>query len=162
MKPIVHSVKHPVQFPISEISTGTSENLLICTAVESTAANLSTEVPEGAIIKAVFVEMWLQNTANLGHEVLILEKTTLNNGGATFANLANLFAYVNKKNILFTHQGLSANDGVGNPIPVVRQWFKIPKGKQRFGLGDRLFLSISNPSSNGLNRCGVAIYKELS
>ncbi len=162
MKQIVHSVKHQVQFPFNAISTGTSENLLITTAVESTQANLATEVPEGSIIKAVYVEMWLQNSANDGHAVAVLEKTTLNNGGATFTNLASLFSYVNKKNILFTHQGLTSNDGVGNPIPIVRQWFKIPKGKQRFGLGDRLFLSISNPSSQNLNRCGFALYKEMS
>lgn len=162
MRPPIHSVKHIVQSPISEITTGTAENILICTAVESTIANLSTEVPEGSVIKAVYVEMWLQNTSSLGHSIVVLEKTSLTNNGATFTNLGNLFAYINKKNILFTHEGLTSNDGNANPLPVIRQWFKIPKGKQRFGLGDRLFLSISNPSANGLNRCGMFIYKEYS
>ncbi len=162
MKAIIHSTKHYVQTPISQVGTGTAENIVIAQAVESTVANLSTEVESGSNIKAVYVEMWLQNQSNLGHSVVILEKVPIGNAGATFGNLGNLFGYLNKKNILFTHEGLTANDAVAGPIPVIRQWFKIPKGKQRFGLGDRLVLSISNPSSSALDRCGFFTYKELS
>lgn len=162
MRPIVHSVKHIVQTPINQILTGTRENILVVIATESTAANLSTEVEEGSNVKAVYVEMWLENQSNLGHAVAILEKVEHGGAGATFADMGALFSYNNKKNIFFTHEGLTANDAIGNPIPMVRQWFKIPKGKQRFGLGDRLVLTISNPSANDLNRCGMFIYKELS
>ncbi len=162
MKPVIHSVKHIVQTPISQIATGARENILIFAAVESTVANAATEVEEGSIVKAVYVEMWLQNQSNLGHAILILEKVEGGEVGATFAEMGSLFTYTNKKNILFTHEGLTSNDGIGNPLPVVRQWFKIPKGKQRFGLGDRMTLTISNPSSNNLDRCGVCIFKELS
>jgi len=162
MKPIIHSTKHIVQVPISQIATGVRENILIFSAVESTVANAATEVEEGAVVKAVFIEMWLQNSANLGHSIVVLEKISQGQNGPSFAEMAALFTYNNKKNILFTHEGLTSNDGVGNPIPVIRQWFKIPKGKQRFGLGDRLTLSISNPSSNNLDRCGMMIFKELT
>ncbi len=162
MRPVIQSVKHIVQAPIDQITTGTAVNILIAVGVVSKDANLSTEVPEGNVIKAVFVEMWLENQSNLGHAVVILEKVTGGDLGASFANMADLWGYTNKKNILFTHEGLTANDAIGNPLPVIRQWFKIPKGKQRFGLGDRLVLTISNPSSNDLNRCGMFIYKGLS
>ncbi len=161
MKPIIHSTKHIVQTPFSQIATGQRENILLIQAVTSTIANTATEIVEGAVVKAIFVEMWLQNSANDGHSIVILEKVEQDTAGATFGEMADLFNYTNKKNILFTHEGLTSNDGVGNPLPVIRQWFKIPKGKQRFGLGDRLVLTISNPSSNNLNRCGVHIYKEL-
>lgn len=162
MKPVIHSVKHIVQTPINQITTVTRENITIIEAVVSTTANLATEVEEGAVVKAVYVEMWLENQSNLGHAIMILEKVLQGLTGATFAQMGLLFSYPNKKNILFTHEGLTANDAIGNPVPVVRQWFKIPKGKQRFGLGDKLVLTISNPSSNDLNRCGMMIYKELS
>ncbi len=162
MKPIIHSTKHTVQAPISQVTTGTAENLLIFTSVVSTGANLATEVEEGANVRAVFVEMWLQNQGDLGHSIVILEKLEQDQAGATFAEMGNLFSYNNKKNIFFTHEGLTANDAIGNPMPIIRQWFKIPKGKQRFGLGDRLVLTISNPSANDLNRCGVFIFKELT
>ncbi len=161
MKAVIHSTKHIVQFPINQIATGVRENLTIIVARENTAANLANEVVEGSVIKAVYVEMWLQNQSNLGHFVAILEKVQAGLAGASFTDLGNLFAYVNKKNIFNTQEGLTANDAVQGPIPILRQWFKIPKGKQRFGLGDSLVLSISNPSSSSLDRCGVMIYKEL-
>ncbi len=162
MKPIVHSTKHIVQSPISQIATGVRENIVIAKAVNVAAVDLALEVVEGAVIKAVFVEMWLQNQSNLGHSIIILEKVPQNTAGATFSEMADLMTYENKKNIFFTHEGLTSNDAIGNPLPVIRQWFKIPKGKQRFGLGDRLVLTISNPSSNNLDRCGMFIYKELT
>ncbi len=129
MKAIIHSTKHIVQAPISQIGTGTRENISIVFAVQSTTANLANEVEEGAIVKAVFVEMWLQNKAALGHSIVILEKTVDNQLGATFAQMSSLFTYTNKKNILFTHEGLTSDDAIGNPLPIIRQWFKIPKGK---------------------------------
>ncbi len=162
MRPVIHSTKHIVQFPISQIGTGTVENLTILDSVESTTANLANEVEEGAVVKAVYVEMWLQNQSNLGHTIVILEKVPLGAVGATFAQMGALFSYQNKNNILFTHEGLTTNDSQGPPLPIVRQWFKIPKGKQRMSLSDKLVLTISNPSSNALDRCGMMIFKELT
>ncbi len=145
--------------PFNAISTGVRENIVLVDSVNAPDANLANEVPEGTEIRAVFIELWTQNSANDGHEVLILEKCSQDQGGASFAEMAALFTYNNKKNIFFTHEGLTSNDAIGNPIPVMHGWFKIPKGKQRFGLGDSLILTLSNPSSNSLNRCGIAIYK---
>ncbi len=162
MKAPIHSQKHYVQFGISQILTGVAENISIALSVESTAANLANEVVEGSILKAVYIELWLQNEGNLGESIVTVSKNPLNNAGPTFAQLANLFAYNNKKNILFTHQGLTSNDGISGPVVVLRQWLKIPKSKQRFGLGDTLSLSISNTSANDLVRCGFATYKEYS
>ncbi len=162
MKQIVHSVKHIVQFPIDQILTGIRESIILIHSVESTVANLSTEVAEGTLVKAVFVELWLQNQANLSESIVTVTKDNNNSFGPTFAEMGNLFAYTNKKNVLFTHQGLSSNDAIGNPVRVLYGWIKIPKGKQRFGLGDTLTLSVSNVSANDLNRCGMSIYKEYS
>ncbi len=162
MKAPIHSRKHIVQFPFDQIGTGTNQNIVLAKSVNATVANLATEVSEGALIKAVFIELWLQNSANDGHQVVTLTKNSRLNTGPSFANSAALDSYDDKKNILFTHEGLSSNDGVGNPQNILRQWIKIPKSKQRFGLSDMLNLVISNPSSNNLNRCGLAIYKEYT
>ncbi len=162
MRPIVHSVKHYVQFPIDQISTGTAQNVLLCRGVESTAANLSTEVEEGTLVKAVYIQLLLQNAGNLGEFIVVVEKTEQNTPGVTFASMAALHTYPNKKNILYCSQGLTSNDGIGNPQQVFAKWFKVPKGKQRMGLGDGIVLTISNTSANDLNRCGFATYKEYS
>ncbi len=162
MRQIVHSVKHYVQFPIDQITTATREAIILVQSVESTVANSAIEVPEGSIIKAVFVELWLENTGNLGESIVTLTKDTNALFGPTFIEMAALFTYTNKKNVLFTHQGLTSNDGVSQPTNVMRGWIKIPKGKQRFGLGDTLTLSVANVSSQDLNRCGFAVYKEYN
>ncbi len=162
VRPVVHSTKHYVQFPIDQISTGTVQSIVIADGVESTIANSATEVEEGAIVKAVFLELWLENTGNLGEFIATLTKVPEFGTGPTFAQMAALFTYSNKKNILYCTQGLTPNDGVAQPVNLIRNWFKIPKGKQRFGLGDRLILSISNTSAQDLNRCGFATYKEYS
>ncbi len=162
VRPIIHSVKHQVQLPFDAILTGVRQNNVLVDAVNAPDANLAFEVPEGTVIKAVFIEMWTQNTSSAGHEVIILEKCSQDQGGASFAEMASLFTYNNKKNIFFTHEGLTSNDGIANPLPVMSGWYKVPKSKQRFGLGDSLILTISNPSSNSLNRCGIAIYKGYS
>ncbi len=162
MKAPIHSTKHYVQFGISQILTGVVENISLCTAQESTIANLANEIAEGSLVKAIYIELWLQNEGNLGESIVTVSKDPVDNPGPTFAQHANLFAFQNKKNILFTHQGLTSNDGVSGPVVVLRQWIKIPKSKQRFGLGDGISLSISNVSANDLVRCGFAIYKEYS
>ncbi len=162
MRPLVHSTKHYVQFPIDQVTTGAIQSIVLAQGVESTTANLATEVVEGATVKAVYIELWLENTANLGESIVTVTKDSNNNVGPSFAQMGSLFTYVNKKNILFTHQGLTSNDGVSQPTNIMRGWIKIPKGKQRFGLGDTLTLTIANVSSQDLNRCGFAIYKEYT
>ncbi len=162
VRPVVHSVKHYAQTPINQIATGVREINTVVTAVERTTANTATEVPEGAIIKAVYFEMWLQNQGNLGEFILTISKDPEGATGPTFNEHATLFFYTNKKNILYTSQGLTPNDAISGPINVLRQWVKIPKSKQRFGLGDGIHLNISNVSSNDLNRCGFTTYKEYT
>ncbi len=162
MKAPVHSLKHYVQFGISQIATGTLLVNSIAQAVALQDANNAQEVVEGSIIKAVYIELWLQNEGNLGESIVTVCKNPIDTFGPNFAQQANLFAFSNKKNILFTHQGLTSNDGVSGPVVVLRQWIKIPKSKQRFGLGDRLDMNISNVSASDLVRCGFALYKEYS
>jgi len=87
-------------------------------------------------------------------------KTVNLDAGPTFAEMQALGTFTLKKNILFTHQGLSPNDGVGNPVVVMRGWYKIPKSKQRMGLSDRIVLSIANLGTGALDYCGFATYKE--
>ncbi len=159
---MVHSTKHYVQYPIDQILAGVKQNVLIARAVDVAAKNVANEVEEGSSVKAVFFELWLQNQGNLGEFICTITKDPENGTGPTFAEMAALADYPNKKNILYTTQGLTSNDGVSGPVPVLRNWIKIPKSKQRFGLGDSLNLSISNVSANDLNRCGFTTYKEYS
>jgi len=159
---MVHSIKHYVQLPFSQIGTGTRETLAIVTAVDRDSANLSSEVVEGSSVKAVYFEMWLQNEGNLGSFIATITKDMESASGPTFSEMAALHTYTNKKNVLWTSEGLTSNDAISGPVNIIRGWVKIPKTKQRFGLGDRINMNISNVSANDLNRCGFTTYKEYN
>ncbi len=116
------------------------------------------EVRQGAVIKAVYAEVWASSddaTQSIG--IFSIEKQ-VNAGGQIYADSLALNAYTNKKNVFETHEGL-LNPQLGVCIPVFKGWIKIPKGKQRFGLGDKLVLNVS-AVTDGAQICGLFIYKE--
>ncbi len=162
VRPMVHSIKHYVQFPFNDILTGTRETHAIVTSVDRDSANLASEVVEGSSVKAVYFEMWLQNAASDGTFIATITKDLESAAGPTFSEMASLHTYTNKKNILWSSEGLTPNDGVSGPVNIIRSWIKVPKSKQRFGLGDRINLNIANVSANDLHRCGFTIYKEYN
>ncbi len=162
MKAPIHSVKHYVQWTVTPVAVGTTVLEDIVISREATTANLGNEVREGAIVKAVFVELWVigQSDSASGNVLVSLYKNPGNGHAMTQAAAVDLHNYVNKKNVLYHTQGIT-NDGVANATPFVRQWFKIPKGKQRFGLGDRLQIATST-QAEAVNYCGFATYKEYT
>jgi len=159
VRPMVHSTKHIVQFSIRTIEAGTTEDLLIATAVAVGSKNVPNEVEEGSSIKACFIELWVRAgsaTASSGQHVLF--KKSQGQGFPTTTNMAQLHDWTNKKNILFTQMGLF-NDQDADAVRIFGGWYKIPKGKQRFGLGDQLAVTGFSTAID-TQICGVAIYKE--
>ncbi len=120
------------------------------------------EVEEGAIVKAVYIELWLIGQTNDQFFTIALAKHPSDGPNPSIAEMAALGTWDNKKNILYTTQGLAPNDGVGQPINVIRTWFKIPKGKQRFGLNDRLRLQVASRGDGVIDFCGFCTYKEYT
>ncbi len=159
----IHSVKHYVQTDNQIVGTGARINVALVDGTIAPAAANTFDVQEGSLVKAIFIEQWVKSNAAATEETkfqFALEKVPTGTAGLTFTQLNNLMAYDNKKNILFYSQGV-VGDGTTQSIPVVRQWFKIPKGKQRFGLGDRLIMSVATTGA-GINTCGFATYKEYT
>ncbi len=147
------------RFTVPTVSKVTQDIIL---SVELSQVNAVDEVQEGAIVKAVYIELWLLNSSNDGSDIVVLVKTPSGGSGPNFTNMNALGSFDNKKGIFFTHQGLSSNNGVGNPIMIMGGWYKIPKTKQRFGLGDKLHLVITNNGPSTLEACGFATYKEYT
>ncbi len=162
VRPMVHSTKHYVQFGRYTIGPGLAVSQDIAIAVESTVANAVDEIQEGSTLKAVYIELWLLDAGAGGNSVTVLSKNPINLVGPTFTQANSLGTYVNKKNVLYVTQGLTPNDGVAQAVNVMRQWFKIPKSKQRFGLSDRINLVVANNSAQDLFACGFATYKEYT
>ncbi len=164
MRPIIHSKKHIFQmsqFTIDQAAVDTQVIVLVQEAVSTTPA----AVEVGSSIKAVYVELWLGNASAtvVGSYTTILVKNPGGNAAATSGNMAALHDFDNKKNILFTSQALVPPTD-GGQVMVMKQWFKIPKGKQRFGLGDRIELVTRNNNATAvdINGCGLAVFKEYS
>ncbi len=162
VRPMVHSTKHYVQFSRGQVTTSSVGVLDIALAVESTVANLVDEVQEGSTIKAIYIELWLIDNGNDGSQVTALVKLPANVATVTYANMNALGTYTNKRNVWYVTQGLTPNDGVAQPVAVMRQFFKVPKSKQRMALGDSIRLVIANNSLQDLNFCGFATYKEYT
>ncbi len=162
MRPIIHSTKHYDQITLSTAVTVSRNLEVLLTSVESTVANQPNEVAEGAIVKAIYVELWVIGSVSNQFFTITLSKDPSGHAGPSFTEMTSLGTYDNKKNILYTTQGLASNDGIAQPIAVIRQWFKIPKSKQRFGLGDKIRLSIASRGSDDIIYCGFATYKEYS
>ncbi len=159
VRPTINSQKH-----INQLSPVTTAAGVIATStfIEAVAVDdiaNQTHVREGATVKAVFVEMWLtsddaaQASFQINCEILPAAATTM-----TFTQSNTLGSYPNKKNVLYITRGLGSTT-TGTPIPAIRQWIAIPKGKQRFGLGDKFVINFT-AIANGLTHCGFVLFKE--
>ncbi len=162
VRPMVHSKKHYVQNSIETIVASTVETKSIAVAVETVDVNLANEVVEGCTIKAVYFEQWMRAADTVGASfIAVIYKLP---GAAvvfTAAQLADLHGAENKKNILWTSQGL-LNDQDADALGMLRGWIKIPKTKQRFGLGDQLVFQIFAQGAIDMHLCGFALFKEYT
>ncbi len=160
MKALINSKKHIIQKSLTVVDEQTSNTTTLAIVNETPSA--VNEITIGAVVKAVYCEFWLLGESSQPCTATwSVEKLPNFNDVMTQAEGQALDAYINKKNIFRIGQGI-IGDSNSNPIPIIRDWVKIPKGKQRFGQGDALVLNVSciGEANNGLEICGVAIYKE--
>ncbi len=161
VRPMVHSEKHYVQTSIATVTGGTVVNIAIAAAVPVSDKDAVFEVAEGSTIKAVYVELWAragETTAGSGQ--MIIYKRVGDSSDPSATDMAALGDWDNKKNIFYTTMGLF-NDQDADAITLYKGWLKIPKGKQRMGLGDTLKIAVFSPTID-LHICGFYTYKEYT
>ncbi len=162
MKAPIHSVKHYVQTSFTLVATGAKLDIVLVDAQALQNVNAVFEVQEGALVKAIYIELWVLGDTADATQITCLAKHPASAAPFTTTQLAGIGNASNKKNVLFFSQGLASNDGIANPINIMRGWYKIPRSKQRFGLGDTLELQIFAQGAAGLEVCGFATYKEYT
>jgi len=161
MRPIITSRKHMHQLGINSVMGGTLSVITFLDAKQDANHATSQDVDIGSNVKAVYVEIWLlAGSQQPGSITVTIEKRVSGSPAMTFTNSATLHTYNNKNNLFYTTQGLTP-DANGNPIPFLRQWIKIPKGKQRMSLGDKLVLNLS-ANVEDCTFCGLMIYKDYT
>ncbi len=161
----INAIKHYVQKTNTVITSGARNSTVLIHAVAVSDVSSTDDVVEGSIVKAIYCEWWIKGTGTADADTqfnVVLEKVP--GAGATgidFTEMLNMGSYDNKKNIFFAGQGVIGGIGGGQAIPILRGWYKIPKGKQRFGLGDFFQISVASTGETA-QECGFATYKEYS
>ncbi len=159
MRPVIQAEKHYVQHPFFTVAASTLVQKSVVEGVQVLNKNQTHEVEEGSIVKAIFFEFWISNAGSgPSFGTCTIEKIPSQGNIQTFANSQNLGAYANKKNIFFSFEGLIPNS-TANPLPIIRSWMKVPRGKQRIGLGDKIVINFV-ADGDAKNICGFTTYKE--
>jgi len=160
----INSIKHYVHITQANVLTATTKSVVIANATSvATAGANANDVEEGSLVKAIFLEYWIYESGATGTAAqynFIIEKKPAGATAITYAQMINLGAYPNKKNVLFSAQALMGSmlDGQG-VIPLFKNWIMIPKGKQRMGLGDQIVVTFA-PTGSTFAVCGMSTYKE--
>ncbi len=157
----INSIKHYVQIENAVISAGAQRVISAVDAVGQALVTSVEDVVEGSIVKAVYLELWIKSNIALGTDAkfqLVIEKLSTGATPITFTQMNNLMTYGNKKNVLYVSQGV-LGDKETNSVRIFANWILIPKGKQRFGLGDNFSIAIS-ATTGDLNSCGIITFKE--
>ncbi len=156
----IHTVKHIVQFSNASITTGATREMVVIDTVAIGATRSTTaDVEEGSVVKAVFVEQWvLGDTSTTSQFTMVILKVPNQSVTPTATQMSNLQSYEGKNNILYLTQGVIGLQNTAQAVPINRGWILIPKGKQRFSLGDRIVVIIL--AVGQLRNCGVNIFKE--
>ncbi len=163
MKVPINSIKHIVQHTKTTVASLNTAHLADAKGrAFPSSVNSADDVVQGVVIKAFFIELWvLGSGTNPSSFVVMFEKSPGGQADPTFTEMSTLDSYTNKKNVLYTTQGLIGGN-TSNAVPIYRGWLKIPKGKQRFGLNDDFKINIAVLGADSMDFCGVTIYKAYS
>ena len=119
MKSPINSRKHIVQHTQAVVASGSVTTNVIVRALAVQDVDNAFEVTEGAVVKAAYIERWIGSNTGIepaGSVVMIIEKAPAGVANPTIAQMSTLDAYPNKKNILYTTQGIVGSN-TANPIP---------------------------------------------
>ncbi len=158
MKAVIKAIKHYSHTAIQTVTGGARNTITIVDAIaEGATRSNAFDVYEGSVVKAVYLEYWIAQATALQSGTWLCAKLPSNSVTPTFAEMANLGSYQNKKNIFVSGQGVIPSNG--NVMNIFKGWVKIPKGKQRMGLGDRIVVNVAAVGAD-LKLCGLTTYKE--
>ncbi len=158
----INTVKHYVGQPKVDLALGTAQSLEIAKVVAAPVDTNREDISEGSLVKSVHFEYWIGGNGAAGTTtqfVMTIEKSPSNAINPAFSDMLNLGGYANKKNVLYTTQGIVPATGDNGTVPIIRDWILIPKGKQRMGQEDRILVTFATVETK-LLFCGMSTYKE--
>ncbi len=159
-RPVINSIKNqPNEFTAGVADTNSF--VLIAKGVNTPLSTVSTDVSQGSIIKAVWLELWARNTGTTTPGVTTgIDAYIWKNPGANLtAPAPGSVGTSNEKKFVFkSWKGLTGAGTEGFPAYNWKGWIRIPKIYQRVGTDDLLQLVFRFTGLAGL-LCTNFIYK---
>ncbi len=154
----VKSVKHEVTWSFLSQDASAIQTIDLAIGTSPSALNAASEVDIGSSVKSVYFELNIAAQTITNPKVFHWKVQIIPNG-ITPTTPSGYFSS-DRKNILHRGMEMLPKD-VGT---VFKRIFvvKIPRGKSRFSVGDKLSLIYIVSSAETINHCGFAIYKEFS
>ncbi len=151
------SDKHEITWSNLSQNASATQVIPIATGVIASAKNISTEVLIGSKITSVYFEFHFSAETITSAKVVhwTVSKLAANESGLT----PSLYYQVGRNHVLKRGMEMLPKDvaTVFKRIVVVR----IPRGFQRIGEGEVIQLRYIVSSTETINACGIAIYKEI-
>ncbi len=160
MRPVINSIKNEIN-SVQGVVAATNLVLEIAKAVDNRVTANATEVNNGSVIKAIWVEFWYyglsaSNTNDIFDAYII--KNPGNN--LTNPNPGTVGTSNEKKFVIKEWKGLTGNKSLGGSPYWFRGWVKLPRRYWRMGTDDIWFLVVRSPTTG--NFCSKFIYKWFS
>ncbi len=154
----VKSVKHEVTWSNLAIDGSAIQTIDLAIGTSPSALNAVTEVDIGSSVKSIYFELNIAAQVITNPKVFHWKVQVIPNG-ITPITPATYFS-TDRKNIIHRGMEMLPKDvgTVFKRIFVVR----IPRGKSRISVGDKISLIWVVSSAETVNFCGFAIYKEFS
>ncbi len=153
----INSVKNIVDGTFLTVAAATTTTMILAIGVDNYTGGV-TQVPIGAKLASVYIFVSVQQQAVNSNIDFFIAK-------AGFSTVAVLKGVVpgatggdkNRKYILHEEKGLPGPMNNGSPPHIFRGVIRIPKGRQRMGEGDELFINIRGAAA--YDACVKCIYK---
>ncbi len=158
---LINSIKHFVLESNTAVTSGARKTIIVANCVVAPANADTTQVKEGSAIRAIHLEYWIRGEGADGVDTqqnVYVEKVPAGATAMTYTQALNPMAYPNKRNIMFSSQGV-LGDKTTAPIPILNGWMLVPKGKQRMALGDKWNVTVA-ATGQSVGLCGKALFKE--
>ncbi len=158
MSPTVKTDKHEITWSNLAQNASTTQSVIIATGVATPDADAANEIEIGNHVKSIYFEFHFSPQVITNPKVIHWELLMRPQGVAPTSQTPSLY-YQSGRNLIIKRgmEMLPANTGtVFKRIFVVR----VPRKSQRVGEGDTMDFRYICSSTETINACGIAIYKE--
>ncbi len=156
----INTLKHVVDLQGGLIVNTQAEEILVDATDAPVAATNPQEIENTSSINAVFlnVQVAATSTAALANVYMYVAKNPGNN--LTMPNANAVGKSDNRRHVLHQEMIMTEKNTTAIPRTLFKGVIKIPRGKQRFGVDDRLSIFLLSPGTT-YDYCIQCIYKEI-